>query len=29
MARIEYELRVMEAKRQEELDDEVSILLLL
>jgi len=29
MARIEYELRVMEAKRQEELDDEVSLLLLL
>lgn len=29
MARIEYELKVMEAKRQEELDDEVSLLLLL
>jgi hypothetical protein len=29
MARIEYELRVMEAKRQEELDDEVSLLLLI
>jgi hypothetical protein len=29
MARIEYELRVMEAKRQEELDDEAALLLLL
>lgn len=29
MARIQYELQVLEAKRQEELDDEVSILLLL
>jgi len=29
MARIQYELQVLEAKRQEELDDEVSLLLLL
>jgi hypothetical protein len=29
MARIEYELRVMEAKRQEELDDEAALLLLI
>jgi hypothetical protein len=29
MARMQYELQVLEAKRQEELDDEVSLLLLL
>ena len=29
MARIQYELQVLEAKRQEELDDEVALLLLL
>ena len=29
VARIEYELRVMEAKRQEELDDEAALLLLI
>jgi len=29
VARIQYELRVLEAKRQEELDDEVALLLLL
>jgi len=29
MARIQYELQVLEAKRQEELDDEAALLLLI